>query len=114
MRRARPPATGAAGFRRRLMLERPAHATDPLGGVLPLWQPVGPVWLRIERREAPKLRPEPAASTGMLLRVTLRWRPGLAPGQRFTGTGLALLIRAVLDPDGRQRTLVCLCQEDSP
>lgn len=45
--------------------------------------------------------------------VTIRYRSGVTPQQRFTWRGKNLNITSVIDPDGNQEMLVCQCTEDA-
>ena len=47
-------------------------------------------------------------------RVTLRWRAGVDAGQRLRDGTHLYDIRAVADPDGDRRRLVCLVREIGP
>lgn len=102
----------AAGARRaRLTLEMPAETPDVLGGAALAFAPVATLWARIEARGG-RERIAGAAVEGIIeTRITLRWRADLDAGMRFSDGERRFLIRAVFDPDGRRRDLVCLCEE---
>lgn len=101
---ARP---GSPRRRQRLRLEAPVQLFDPLGGRLDLWQDAGAIWAQIERRPVRQTGPVPVPD----IRITLLWRPGLTAGMRLSGSAGIFLIRAVIDPDARRHTLLCLCRE---
>ena len=44
-------------------------------------------------------------------RITLRWRVGVDAGQRLRDGSQVFDIRAVGDPDGGRRRLICLVEE---
>jgi len=103
---------GAA--RCRLVLEQPVTLPDGAGGVQTQFVALGTIWARLrwtggeERLRAG--RPEQAARH----EITIRWRPGVDAGMRFTGLGRAFAIRSAGDPEGDRRRLVCLCEEITP
>lgn len=100
-------------LRRRLMLETPVEAPDGAGGRLRGFEVVAAVWAQVEWLSGDERwrgeRPEQAASH----RITLRWRAGVDAGQRLRDGEQVFDIRAVGDPDGGGRRLVCLVEEVS-
>ncbi|MCZ8375039.1 MAG: phage head closure protein [Beijerinckiaceae bacterium] len=107
----RPPRIGER--RLRLLLEMPVAALDPLGGRQWLWQAVGPVWARVEPVEPKPPRAGPALPAAPEFRITLAWQPGVTAGMRLVRGAQRYRIRAVLDPAGTRRHLVCLCREET-
>lgn len=101
-------------LRRRLVLEAPVATPDGLGGATESFQTVASLWGQVEwlaGREMWRMgRPEQLATH----RVTLRWRPGVDAGQRLRDGARLFDIRAVADPDGGRRRLVCLVEESTP
>jgi SPP1 family predicted phage head-tail adaptor len=101
-------------LRRRLVLEAPVLTPDGLGGQTQLFQTVAAVWAQVEwlgGGERWRLgRPEQAGSH----RITLRWRAGIDAGQRLRDGAHLFDIRAIADPDGSRRRLVCLVEEIAP
>lgn len=101
-------------LRRRLLLEAPVEVADGAGGVIRSFETVAAVWAQLvwlsgqERWRAG--RPEQAASH----RITLRWRTGVHAGLRLRDGEQSFDIRAVADPDGGRRRLVCLVEEVGP
>lgn len=47
-------------------------------------------------------------------RITLRWRTGVEAGMRFVKAGRLFDILTVIDPDERQRYLICRTREERP
>lgn len=107
-----PAPVGA--LRRRLTLEAPAATPDGLGGTTQTFQTVAALWAQVEWLSGGEHwrrgRPEQTATH----RVTLRWRAGVDAGQRLRDGGRLFDIRAVADPDGSRRRLICLVQEIAP
>lgn len=101
-------------LRRRLMLEAPVAAPDGLGGTTQAFETVAALWAQLEWLSGGERwrrgRPEQVATH----RVMMRWRPSVDAGQRLRDGDRLFDIRAVADPDGSRRRLICLVQEVSP
>lgn len=101
-------------LRRRLLLEAAVATPDGLGGTTQVYETVAAVWAQLEwiagGERWRRGRPEQVATH----RVTLRWRAGVDAGQRLRDGDRLFDIRAVADPDGGRRRLVCLVQEIGP
>lgn len=101
-------------LRRRLLLEAAVTTPDGLGGTTQVYETVAAVWAQLEwiagGERWRRGRPEQVATH----RVTLRWRAGVDAGQRLRDGDRHFDIRAVADPDGGRRRLVCLVQEIGP
>jgi len=101
-------------MRRRLLIEKPVEIPDGIGGVTRGHALVAAVWAQVEWLSGDERwragRPELAVSH----RVSLRWRAGVDAGQRLRDGEQLFDIRAVADPDGGRRRLVCLVEEISP
>ena len=98
-------------MRRRLLLERPVGTPDGIGGETRGYALVAAVWAQVEWLSGEERwragRPEQALSH----RISLRWRAGVDAGQRLRDAAQVFEIRAVADPDGGRRRLVCLAEE---
>ncbi len=109
-----PDRARVGALRRRLRLEAAMATPDGLGGTTQVYETVAAVWAQLEwiaGGERWRLgRPEQVATH----RVTLRWRAGVDAGQRLRDGDRLFDIRAVADPDGGRRRLVCLVQEIGP
>jgi SPP1 family predicted phage head-tail adaptor len=101
-------------MRRRLLLERPVGVPDGSGGETRSHERVAAVWARVEWLSGEERwragRPEQALSH----RISMRWRAGVDAGQRLRDATQIFDIRAVADPDGGRRRLVCLAEEVRP
>lgn len=106
-------ARPVGALRRRLLLEAPAEMSDGAGGQFRSFQTIAAVWAQVEWLSGDERwrggRPEQVASH----RITLRWRAGVDAGQRLRDGEQVFDIRAVGDPDGGRRRLVCLVEEVS-
>lgn len=111
-RNGRPAPAGA--LRRRLALEAAIATPDGVGGETQAYQTIASLWAQVEWRAGGERwrrgRPEQIATH----RITLRWRDGVEAGQRLRDGPRLFDIRAVADPDGGRRRLVCLVQEVTP
>lgn len=101
-------------LRRRLVLEAAVATPDGVGGMTQAYQTVAALWAQVEWLSGGEHwrrgRPEQAATH----RVTMRWRDGVDAGQRLRDGERLFDIRAVADPDGGRRRLVCLVLEITP
>lgn len=109
-----PDQAAVGALRRRLLLEAAMATPDGLGGTTQVYETVAAVWAQLEwiagGERWRRGRPEQVATH----RVTLRWRAGVDAGQRLRDGDRLFDIRAVADPDGGRRRLVCLVQEIGP
>lgn len=102
----------AGRLRHRLVLDVPSAEADGAGGLKPdrtagealfaLVEPAGPL----------ALEDTGFAMPGQRLAVTIRFRPGLAAGQRFRHGERLLVIESAFDPDETGRFIRCLCREE--
>lgn len=113
IRRPGPVVAGLGRLKRRLVIEVPTETGDGAGGVTRSHATVATVWANLEwitgEERWRQNRPEQAASW----RITLRWRAGLTAAMRFRDGTRLFAIRAIGDPDGGRRSLVCLTEEIS-
>lgn len=107
-------APSIGSLRRRLVLEAPTATPDGIGGTTQVFAAVAAFWAQVEWLSGAESwrrgRPEQAASH----RVSLRWRGDLDAGKRLRDGERVFDIRAVADPDGSRRRLVCLVEEIKP
>jgi SPP1 family predicted phage head-tail adaptor len=106
---------GSVGaLRRRLTLEATVATPDGLGGATQAYATVAALWAQVEWMSGDERwragRPEQFATH----RVILRWRAGIDAGQRLRDGARIYEIRAVDDPDGSRRRLICLVEEVRP
>lgn len=107
----KPNSQPIAGRRVRLVLEAPVEVADPLGGAEITHQPLLTLWASVCAQRGGETEVAGRVEGAVDTRITLRWRPGVDAGMRFSDGTRRFVIRAVFDPDGRRRDLVCLCQE---
>lgn len=103
----------AIGRMRRLMsLQKEARAPDGVGGAAIAWTETARVFGAVEGLGGDEAREAMRAAARTRYRVTLRYRAGVAAGQRLVEGARVLTIRIAFDPDGTRRRLVCLCDEE--
>ena len=100
--------------RRRLAVLAPVETPDSLGGASIVHGPVGFVWAEIEALSGDERAAGERLESAVQLRVTVRWRADLEADWRFADGARIYGIRALFDPDGRRRHLVCRCEEIRP
>lgn len=101
-------------LRKRLVLEAPSDEPDDTGAFSRSWTPVANVWGQVTPVGGQENFSADAIEVAISHRVTIRTRPDVVNGMRFRLGTRALLIRAVVDPDGRDRHLLCRCEEFAP
>ena len=109
----RPPRTGA--LRQRLVLEAPARVVTEGGAATITWVQVAALWAEVHPVSGREIELADAIKARVTHEVRLRYRAGVLPEMRFTGSGARVLeIRSVLDVDERHRWLICQCEERLP
>jgi len=98
-------------LRRRAILQRIDLAEDSANGDTTAPTDIATVWAGIttsggrEFYEAKRLNPE------LTHQVELRYRTGIVAGMRLVVGDAVLRVIAPIDPDGRRRKLLVMCQE---
>lgn len=105
----RPPSIG--DLRERVTLQQRIYASDGGGGVTESWSAIIALWAAVRTLGGEERLAADAISGRLTHEVWLHYRAGVTPAMRFEWRGRPLEIRAVFDPDGRQRRLKCLCAE---
>lgn len=97
----------------RLDLEAPEATPDGQGGAVLAWNAVASLWAKIEPVSF-VISEEGAAERGRIShRIWLRFRDGIAAGQRFRKGARIFTVKVVRDPDETRRYLVCQCEEEA-
>lgn len=97
----------------RLDLEMPQDVVDGQGGAIRSWVISASMWARIEPVSFVVTEAAGAETGHVSHRIWVRFRDGIAAGQRFRKGGRVFLIRLVRDPDETRRYLICQCEEDA-
>lgn len=98
-------------LRHKIKIQEAVRTGDGGGGAEVVWRDVAEVWARIEPasgREEINAEKRRGRISHM---VTVRWRPGMQPTQRFVLGARVFLIESVTDPGERRRWLNCSCVE---
>lgn len=101
-------------LRHELALEAASLTPDDAGGHAQTWSEVATVFAMIEPVGASATFGADQTLETVTHRVTLRHRPGVASGMRFSGRGRVFDIVTVHDPDESGRYLVCRTREIGP
>ena len=107
-------ATRIGALRTRLALEAPVDTPDDSGAFARGWTFVAALWGKVVPVAGQETFVADAIEVAISHRVTIRARTDVANGMRFRLGDRSLLIRAVVDPDGRGRQLLCRCEEFAP
>lgn len=103
--------SGIGNFRHRLTIEAADQIEDGAGGVTRTWETIAQTWSAIEPLSLDdKLHAD--KRLGILThRITLRHRTDLTLSHRFVLGMRVFEIRALRDPDQRERLIECLVEE---
>jgi SPP1 family predicted phage head-tail adaptor len=99
-------------LRHRVGLERPQGTSDGSGGETIAWTPVATLWARIDPIGATESAIAGHLTTMATHKITIRWRDDVVGGMRIVFRGRHFRVRAVFDPDERQRYLVLATEEE--
>lgn len=95
-----------------LTLEAMTAVPDGAGGFAESWAALGTLYAALEPVKAARRLGADQALPEVTHLVTLRARPDVASGMRFTTSGRVFAIETVHDPDETGRFLVCGVRED--
>jgi SPP1 family predicted phage head-tail adaptor len=94
-------------------LEVPLESPDGFGGVIRSYAAGPQVWGAIEMLKGEERVRAGRSEEAITHRVTMRYRDGVTAAMRLARGLRRFAIRAVADPDGTRRELVCLVEEIS-
>jgi SPP1 family predicted phage head-tail adaptor len=100
--------------RLRAVLEEPMDIADDIGGVTRSFQPRISLWISLEPLKGTERAEAGRGEAAISHRIVLRWRGDVTAAMRFSAESRLFAVRALLDPDGRKRNLVCLVEEVRP
>jgi len=99
-------------LRHRLTIEQPVRTGDDGGGADVTWEAVATVWGAIDTVRGTETLKAEGLKGQLTHRIRIRHRPGLTSAMRLRKATRVFNIQALADPDGRQRWLECLCDEE--
>lgn len=107
------PATLGA-MRHRLALEETVSVPDGAGGSISSWAHVSDVWAGIRPRSGSEVTDAGGLAGRVSHEITIRYRAGVGPPQRFRLGSRIFDIKAVIDELEAHRFLICLVEERVP
>jgi SPP1 family predicted phage head-tail adaptor len=101
-------------MRQRIALEDCVCAPDGAGGSVATWVQVAEVWAAIRPRGAREVLEAGGIAGRVSHEITLRYRAGVGPPQRFRMGARIFDIKGVIDEEEAHRFLTCLVEERVP
>jgi SPP1 family predicted phage head-tail adaptor len=101
-------------MRQRLSLETATELSDESGALQTTWVGQGDLWGQITPASSADRFVGDRQEETVTHRILIRWRPDVQGGARFRLGARTFLVRSVVDPDERQRVLICRCEEIKP
>lgn len=98
-------------LRERIAIERPINLRNPMGLQQAGWQPVCRCLAAIAPDNVGPEAEAQALSAMQRYRVTIRWREGIAIGQRILWAGRALTVRQLIDDPRARERITMRCEE---
>ena len=103
-----------AAMRHRLALEDTVSVPDGAGGSMSSWAHVSDVWAGIRPLSGSEVSDAGGLAGRVSHEITVRYRAGVAPPQRFRMGSRIFDIKAVIDEREAHRFLICLVEERVP
>jgi SPP1 family predicted phage head-tail adaptor len=101
-------------MRQRLSLEAATESFDESGALQTIWVGQGDLWGQITPASSGDRFVADRQEETVTHRILIRWRADVQSGVRFRLGVRTFLVRSVVDPDERQRVLICRCEEIKP
>lgn len=106
--------TALDGMRQLLALEVADEIEDGAGGVARTWEPLGEVWAALVPLSANDRMVADRRIGAVSHRIVLRHRSDLTLSHRFRLGTRVFVVRAIRDPEERERIIECLTLEEQP
>jgi SPP1 family predicted phage head-tail adaptor len=103
--------TRIGNLRHRIRLQGETPVADAGGGATSSWSDLATLSAAIQPLSGGEASISGAIRHGVSHEVTIRYRPGVHTGQRLVFDGRIFRIRAILNPEERNRFLKILCEE---
>lgn len=101
----------AGGMRQRIRIEEATLTPDGLGGFTRDWQTVATVWAEITTVRGDEYFASGQLASQVTHRIRLRWREGITTAMRVVFGVRIFAIRAVIENDGKKRSLELIVEE---
>lgn len=105
----------AGRLRHKLVLQQYDGTVDSLGDVRldddANWDTVATVWAAVDPISGKEFYANEQAGTSLTHKVTIRYRAGVRPGQRFLLGARKLAIESVIDWQERHEHMLLMCRE---
>ena len=101
----------AGTLRERILIERPTSLRNEMGLQEAGWEEVCRCLASVMLDSVGPEAEAQALSSMPRFKVTIRWREGIAIGQRVTWSGRALMVRQLLDDPRTKDRIVMRCEE---
>ena len=108
----RPPTLAA--LRHRVTIERPVRNDNEGGAATIIWQQVATVWAQIKGLDGREIIRADTPVVRATHRIVMRYRTDVDATMRIVVAGKYHEIISALDEEGRNRWLVCYCEEFGP
>ena len=101
----------AGTLRERIVIEQPVSVRNAMGLQEPGWEQVCRCLASVALDSVGAEAEAQALSAMPRFKVTIRWREGIALGQRVTWSGRTLMVRQLLDDPRSRDRIVMRCEE---
>jgi SPP1 family predicted phage head-tail adaptor len=101
-------------MRQRLTLDAAVESTDDSGALQTTWSAVGDIWGQIVPASSGDRFLADRQEETITHRILIRWRNDVQSGGRFHLGDRTFVVHSAIDPDERQRVLICRCEEIVP
>ncbi|MFO1243111.1 MAG: phage head closure protein [Rickettsiales bacterium] len=102
----------ASLLRHRITIEQPVRSTDGQGGYTKNWTALATVWARMSAGSGSENTATRQLASETAYRVTIRYRSDVTNAMRLNWNNRLFNIRTVIDPDGKQQSLVLTVEEN--
>ena len=101
----------AGELRHRVTIQQKSISQDTYGAALETWSTLATVWANVEALSGREFFDSQQTVAQADHRITIRYRADIKPAMRVVEGTRTFEIQAVLDREGRKRTLELLCRE---
>jgi SPP1 family predicted phage head-tail adaptor len=95
----------------RIVIQQLTTAGNGIGGVVETWTEFATVWAAKEDLKGREFFEAQKYTSNLQAKFRIRYRPGITPVMRVLFGTRNFRINGVIDPDGRSRELLLMCEE---